>query len=67
MDLVEVDHVDAEPAQADASQAARMRSGAEALDPPGSETEKRTLVATTTSSRCCASHGASVRSDRPSP
>ena len=49
-----------------ASQAARTRSGA-SPSPGGSETFMRTLVATTTSSRREASHGASVRSDSPSP
>ena len=34
---------------------------------PGRRRAKRTLVATTTSSRCRASHGASTRSDLPSP
>src|SRR3954451_6975482 len=48
-----------------ASHAARMRSGA-SPSPPGSETAKRTLVASTTSSRRRASHGASVSSELPS-
>jgi hypothetical protein len=48
-----------------ASQAARMRSGARP-SPPGSETAKRSFVATSTSSRWRASQGASVRSDSPS-
>ena len=40
-----------------------MRSGASPA-PPGSETSKRTFVASTTSSRGRASHGASVSSER---
>ena len=50
----------------DASHALTTRSGA-SPEPPGSETAKRSLVATTTSSRRRASHGASVRSEAPSP
>src|SRR6266542_6287486 len=50
----------------DASHARAMRSGARPA-PPGSDTPKRTFVATSTSSRWSASHGASVRSEVPSP
>ena len=64
MHLVEVDVVDAEPPQAGVAR----RADAVGRQPlaAGVETAKRTLVASTTSSRRRASHGASVSSEPPS-